>query len=278
MNTPTILVAKYTPNLERMEPRNAGVIVWSPENVSAIFLGELPDGKIMRPSMVPKNEGHAYKEWIRYWRIMLGKDSVRNNAGKLVNRSSPDFVELLMSKSKSSFALVDAGFMMSHVAASEIQEVAHECFDYLVTDNAPAHIVEHKRALRGAIKEVMEIAGVRERDDFRKRIPIKCRFSNVPKDLVFDFGLGNDKVPWAVFQGVMLPEDRSVFHATLMFSKLRHTKRLKAIDRSAFILATSDTEISDEAHANLEILKFNADVIDVSDVEAAAKVVRRKAS
>ena len=38
MNTPKYLIAKYIPDLNRMEPRNIGIVVWSPEGIEARFL------------------------------------------------------------------------------------------------------------------------------------------------------------------------------------------------------------------------------------------------
>lgn len=43
MNTPRYLIAKYIPDLRRMEPRNIGVIVWSPQGVAARFAAEKAD-------------------------------------------------------------------------------------------------------------------------------------------------------------------------------------------------------------------------------------------
>src|SRR5207237_10908789 len=53
MNTIRYFLARYVPNLDRGEPRNIGVLVWSPDGVAARFLAESPD----RPGVV--DEAHT---------------------------------------------------------------------------------------------------------------------------------------------------------------------------------------------------------------------------
>ena len=38
MNKTQYLLAKYIPDMHRFEPRNIGVIVWSPDGIEARFL------------------------------------------------------------------------------------------------------------------------------------------------------------------------------------------------------------------------------------------------
>lgn len=50
------LVAKYIPELLRNEPRNVGVIVWTPEKVDARFWGENGEDNV---------DGRKIPEWVR---------------------------------------------------------------------------------------------------------------------------------------------------------------------------------------------------------------------
>jgi hypothetical protein len=40
MNTAKYFLAKYIPDMHRFEPRNIGVVIWSPSGIEARFLAE----------------------------------------------------------------------------------------------------------------------------------------------------------------------------------------------------------------------------------------------
>src|SRR5262249_40338444 len=122
MIMPRFLIAKYAADLRRMEPRNFGVIVWSPHGVSAKFIGEQTDGKVRAAaSIVRPDDRRAYKQWIAYWRAMIVKDAIMTRHG-LVHRSSPEFPDVLRSKAKPQFLLVDGGTLLDEVAGADLTE------------------------------------------------------------------------------------------------------------------------------------------------------------
>src|SRR4051812_28985393 len=107
MTTLRFLLAKYAPDLRRMEPHNCGVVVWSPEGMAARFLGEQADGKIRPPGFVESDGRHGYREWVHYWKEMLSRPEIKTAKGVAVPKSSPEFLDVLRSKSKLHFMLVD---------------------------------------------------------------------------------------------------------------------------------------------------------------------------
>ena len=67
--TAQYLVAKYVPDIRRMEPRNIGVFVWMPGAISARFLQ--PD------AVVPfVNEPETYNRWVRFWNEKIAQDEL----------------------------------------------------------------------------------------------------------------------------------------------------------------------------------------------------------
>lgn len=277
-NAPQILIAKYSADLLRMEPRNAGVIIWTPERIIAKFLGEQNDNKVRAPRMVPKEDRHAYKEWISYWRLMIARDEIKADNGQRVPRTSPAFIQALQAKSKSSFALVDAGFMRGRIQAHELPAIADECFDILVKEPDVDRIRQHKIALRKAAGETFEMAGVRDYGELKKPFPVSIKFGRLTKDLPFDYAVVQGDVPLALFQRVSVPQNASICSASFMFDKLHRNakkKTHKSAKRCAIILS-DDSESDNEAAENLSVLKLYVDeVVDVADVGEAAKNVRR---
>ena len=66
------LIAKYVPCLERMEPKNIGVILWTPEKSIAKFLGEDPEGTTDIPSYVW--DRREWKHYTTTWRNIAEKN------------------------------------------------------------------------------------------------------------------------------------------------------------------------------------------------------------
>jgi hypothetical protein len=274
MNTPQIYVAKYTPNILRMEPRNAGIVAWLPERVVAKFLGEQPDGRVIPPAIVPKESRHEYRAWISYWRIMLGKESLRDKHGHLIPRAAPEFMHAIQAKARASFMLCEAGYVRGDVTADELPELVDEYFDELVKEAAQERIREHKRALRKATTQVLQKAEVKEFGDLHPRFPVPCKIGQVTKKLLFDYAVVESDVPKAVFQRVTIPQDTSICSASFMFEKLGKSRRKHSPARCALILSEPEGEKANGAHDNLEILKQYARVIDLADPDRAAEEIR----
>lgn len=275
MKNPLIYVAKYTPNINRLEPRNAGVIVWAPDGIAAKFLGEQADGRIVAPGIVPKENRHEYREWITYWRLLLAKPLLRGDDGRDALKSSPDFMRVLQSKSKASFMLCEAGYIKDRVAASELPDIVDEYFEAMVKESMPEHLREHRRALRKATNEALKLVtdGAEEVGSLRNRVPVPCRIGKVNKPLVFDHALLTDDVPRAVFQRVMIPEDSSICAASFMFDKVRHKRGHSAPVKCALVLS-EHAELPMDTSDNMRILSQYAQVVDVADPERAAREIQ----
>src|SRR5258708_5588363 len=141
MNTPRYLIAKYIPDLGRMEPRNVGGIVWSPTGVQARFLAEKDD----RPGEV---DGHsiptfvtsaqAYRQWVQFWRRELARTETQPLRGRgPVSRCSPAFLDALLDTGRGNFVLAEGGILLDPVSAEVLPRVADHLFARLVDTAGP---------------------------------------------------------------------------------------------------------------------------------------------
>lgn len=136
MNTTKYLLAKYIPDMHRFEPRNIGVIVWSPLGVKARFLAEYPNrfGEVDEcsiPGFV--TSASAYKQWIRYWRDAFTRESISPvSGGEVVPASSTAFIEALQQTGRGNFVIVDAGSVLDAVGKEELSAVVDQLFTQLV--------------------------------------------------------------------------------------------------------------------------------------------------
>src|SRR5689334_23142392 len=150
-------VAKYTPDLARMEPRNIGVVLWAHDGTTlARFLGERDDGTIHVPALVTKQDRHAYRQWIAYWRYQLNAATITLRSGESVPRTSEKFLEALRNKSKEQFRLVEGGGFAEKIPAKEIKDVLAELFSRLIerpqTEKARAELAELNEACHRLFK------------------------------------------------------------------------------------------------------------------------------
>lgn len=126
---PKFLIAKYTPDMRRNEPRNIGVIVWCAGNCAAKFLGE-SGNRITAPKFIQSK--NAFRQWLDYWREVIGKDSIRGDDGRMVNRKQEKWLDALRQTSKGNYWLERSGELLDVVSPEELQSVADFLFDELV--------------------------------------------------------------------------------------------------------------------------------------------------
>lgn len=156
------LVAKYIPDLMRGEPRNIGVVLWSPAGVKARFIAENLDhpGGVDN-SKIPEfvKSTSAYKQWIRFWQGEIGKPAIEPATGGVeVPRCSPDFVAALQAANKSSFFLADGGMVFEPVNASELPRLINILFATLVETGEPEEARNSLISERPAVQEQLQPA------------------------------------------------------------------------------------------------------------------------
>src|ERR1700681_2216184 len=122
---PRYLVAKHISDLQRMEPRNIGVIVWTPKAVAGRFLAERPgapgdvDGRSIPPFVASAG---AYKQWVAFWRDELAAKPAAS--GRTLHRWAED----LKQASRGSFWLADGGVILGNAEAHDVFELADDLF------------------------------------------------------------------------------------------------------------------------------------------------------
>lgn len=136
MRTPKYVIAKYIADLARMEPRNVGVIVWTPDGIEARFAAEKSDrpgdidGRSI-PSFITSPS--AYRQWIQFWRSELEKTEIETAEGKAcVPQGSPDYLAALQSWNRGNFVLVEGGFLLDSIQGDDLGGLADHLYQTLV--------------------------------------------------------------------------------------------------------------------------------------------------
>ncbi len=287
MTTPRYVLAKYVPNLLRFEPRNIGVIVWSPDAILARFAGEKPgvpgeiDGRTI-PSFITSPS--AYRQWVRYWRATINKTEIPRPGGPPVPRTSPDFIETLKTSGRGEFLVTDGGFLLDEIPVGNLSELADYLFTTLV--EVPSIVVE---VADQSLDEVCEslIGETRLAEDknlvrgYSLECPIKSpRSENLFENFKFSYGYKNGEirglfhqVPLSTRQKTTLK--KSIHDSAWMFEKVINADIITYERSGALIYAPDDKLADPDIRSAIAVLSSAARVINVANREKAADEFRK---
>jgi hypothetical protein len=278
MNTTKYLLAKYIPDLHRFEPRNVGVIVWSPLGIEARFVAEYPnrpgevDGRSI-PNFVTSPS--AYKQWIRYWRDAISGTTIRPlGGGDVVASSSPGFIEALQQTARGNFVVVDAGSVLDEVGEEELPIVADQLFAQLVEANAP----EESRdvGFDELCDSLLTRANLKQHKNFHDRYPVKCVIRGIEEEFFLSHAVANGTLERA-YQRFPIPKRKSLIQknrdATAWMFESILTNHLLTADKNVLLVdATPEQASQVEVEKTLRLLGSMSRVVNIhNEGEALAE-------
>lgn len=270
--TPRFLIAKYAPDLHRMEPRNFGVVAWASGQVAARFLGEQPGGKVKPPATVPLDLRDAYRQWIQYWRHEMVKPALDLAGRGAVPRDRPEFLEAIKAKSKPQFMLVEAGALLEAIPRDELPALVDELFESFV-EQPGAHDRGHAESevLRASASDFFSTTKLAERADFYNYFPQVCKVHGILREIHFDHAVGDVGRPLAVFQRVLLLREQSVGNAIHMLDWYGKMSAAPPQERRFALVHSAQGDENLNAATNLTILNAVATVLDLANPEDASQ-------
>ena len=258
------LIAKYVPDVKRMEPRNIGVITWCDGCADARFLGE--DEK--PPRRLGVRDTVIYRKWLTSWRKQIAKPFVEIGHGQIVNKSTPDFLDALCEWSRDSFLLVDGGEIIDTADRSDLSSVTEYLFRELVAEGDTKEAREHEyQRLKTAVSQLVRQSGLSERSGFRRDEPTWYKAFGLTRSFPCDYVLGPMESPYSIYHRAILTHqktfDSTAFHLH-WFRDSRHYPRERC---AAFVVGSRQP--TREQVENRQMLDQIATVIDVTDTDAA---------
>ena len=260
MNTlPRYLVAKYAPDLSRMEPRNIGVIVWDNGRVAARFL-DCEDADFVRNQ-------ELYRRWRGFWKTEISKDTIQVGGRKKVDRADPGFVDELCRTQKGHFLLFDAGRIHDATPDEDLHDVASFLFDELVSLSRLPAPRRPGPTFREKCRTVIDLSGLTRRNDWKGPQEVQFPVRNTEQHFQFHYVKGNGK-PNTIGHRVRITNRENVNSAAFLFEWLLASKTIQD-ERHLFALV----DMSDGANAEdrRDLVANFAETIDVSNETEAAK-------
>jgi hypothetical protein len=266
------LVAKYAPDVKRMEPRNIGVIVWVDGVTDSLFVGE--DVKSGAQSTLPRRIGVTdrknYWNWIASWRRQLNKAEIEVGRGTRIARHSPEFVEGMREWSGNNYMLVHGGEASAKPDA--IRELTLYLFENLVAAESDAVPQEHEsQQLKSRSTHIWKTLGVLERPDFHTDQPLDFKLFGQPRQFAFDYAFGPATEPYSVTHRVVLGHQKT-FDSIIMNLEHFQKDRNYPKERMASIVIPSAAGTAESRESNLKALAYLTKVIDIASPEAMSKL------
>jgi len=119
------LLAKYVSDLERGEPRNIGVLVWTKGAVSYRFVDP---HKVDYVADVENCE-----QWIEYWQDLASQKKIQVFSDRPVTNRSSRFLDAIQKTQKGNYLLGSGGHVFDEVTVDNIDDVAAFLFDRMVS-------------------------------------------------------------------------------------------------------------------------------------------------
>ncbi len=272
MKTAKYLLAKYVPDLRRVEPRNIGVVLWSPAGVEARFVGEKPgrpgevDGRSI-PSYV--RSPAAFKQWITFWRAELEKNEIAPiTGGASVARSSPGFLKVLEGTSKGQFVLTEGGILLDPISEDELPQVV----DHLYADLVEATPAEESRdpTLDEICDNLILETGLQNDLNFRSRFEVRCSIDgNTFERFQFSHAYQNGTLQ-KLYQRVPISKKKTNLRKTVhdsawMFEKVIAAGIIQRGQGAVLVHAPSESGADEDIAQSLRVLGSVTRVLNVAD-------------
>lgn len=256
MNT-HLLVAKYVPDLQRMEPKNIGVIGWCEGAFETRFLGS-SDCPV--PAFLA-DDNYAFGEWKAVWQYHIEKESILNpKDGEKVRFDDVRFLDVLMQKSKTQFCLTRGAVVKA--GKIELSDVMDEMFETLVLSPVRQ---KHPSEVKDRFIKLLE------RRDLSKLNRVDRtqdgEFNGVRKPFKVDFAFAAEKT--ALFQSIRPGHGNSANIAAFMFSGIR-----QANNNINCCSIYNGSELEKDGGTDLELVGSVSTLIDVSAPNEALRKIK----
>jgi hypothetical protein len=275
MTTTKYLLAKYIPDLQRFEPRNIGIILWSSFGIEARFLAEYPDrlGEVdgrSIPGFV--TSASAYRQWIRYWRDAIAGTTIRSLVdGDVVSSSSLGFIAELQQTARGNFAVVDAGSVLDEISEEELPAVADQLFAQLIEVNT----AEEPRNIGfdELCDSLMNQSQLKYHRNFHDRYPVRCSFRGVDEEFFFSHAIANGTLERA-YQRFPIPKRKTQLQknrdaTAWMLERLLNANVITS-DRTVLLVdATPDQLSHAEVDKSIRLLGSMSRVVNILDESEA---------
>lgn len=256
------LVAKYLPDLERMEPQNIGVILWSGGRVATRFASS--------DSLGSGVDEENYARWIEYWERLASGSRIQLGSRSAVTVKTIRFLRELQRAQRGNYVLEEGGGILDPI--DNIEQAAEFLFARLVTNRSGSvdkrPVVDN---LKNDCEAVLREAGLASSEHFVSNVAVPLQYGSVSKELRFHYAMATNGHPKALFLRVRIDHEPSLTSAVGKFASA--SKNLK-YPKKHLVALYVDPEI-DEHRDSVVFLKEWSEAVNIASSNAAGKLAHK---
>ena len=261
------VVAKYVPELFRNEPRNVGVIVWTPHGkVDARFWGENGGGIDGRkvPDWVKSKV--TYKEWVHFWRTCLFQGQLKVK-GRSVRSSAARFLDVLAQTGDANYILGDGGKIAEEIDAVDLPALTSYLFDLLVDKETDEETAKNAYELERTCNRVIRETNAYTDRHFLRNKGVFCKIADGVRELFeFDYYYGNGDPEW-LYKRVPLGTrqlNKHVDSTAWQFEKVVTSGVIPRDQGAALIMPSEEQRADEQVQRAISVLQTVTRVIDLT--------------
>lgn len=257
------LVAKYIRDLERGEPRNIGVIVWTPGKTACRFVD--PD------DLEEIEDVDNFVRWVTYWEELASSPRIEVFNLKAATNKTPRFLKVLQKTQRGNYALEDGGEVLDEVTDGNIDDVVSFLFHRIVQRTPQAGESTREPTIKQKCRDLFTEIGATQINGFSSRYPVSIEVGEFKQDIHFDFGFGNGK-PSSLFQAVNIQREESVALAT---GKINTSKSFASVQSADYYCLYDSGNEEDGFTGNVSLLDRFSTTLDIADIVSASEKLLR---
>jgi hypothetical protein len=252
----SFLVAKYIPDLGRMEPKNMGIILWANGHVRTRFADSESLG-------VNADEAN-FTRWVDYWERLTDGDRLQIENRRPIRKSNPRYLRELSRAQRGNYILESGGEIVEPF--ENVDEAADFLFATIVaTSGQPREVLRDNRT-KQLSDGVLQAAGLSEHPDFAQNYAVPLQFGEVRKPVHFHYALAPNGHPKMLLLRVNISRELSV---TSTAGKFATVESLQICPKErCFSLFDGGEDQADEHADTINFLNYWSVPLDVSSNEA----------
>jgi hypothetical protein len=258
-------IAKYMPDPKRREPRNIGVILWTPKRVAYRFLKQDDASFVLDKA--------AYQRWIDFWSYTIEKDDLEIRGQKTSVRETAFLSELARTQ-QGNYILEDAGETLDAIRVQDVPRLADQLFADLVSTKHGALSETPVDALSQDCERLFEETGWWDRADFQVDPSYDIQIGDLTKPFKFHFAIGDNGTPKSVFRKSRIGNDLNVDGTAFIFQWATKSALVQKDRCVTLIRATADEEKSKVLGPRIDLLRQFSTVVNVGNLDRAVSDIQ----
>lgn len=286
-------IIKFVPDPVRREPRNLGILTWSPRGVGLRFAGASAESRRRIDGRRIAGGGlvslHTYKQWVTALSDLANSDSIRDlNSGSVVEKSSEGFVNAMRSWCNDAIIIADGGEVFLESIDEPLEPILDSLFSTYIQAITPRGELVREAIMRrsdatevqAALRDLIESTSLKEDPYLVQKKTLKCKVrGGIEEEVEFSYAYENGALH-RLIQTVELPHRKDAIRKNIqstawMFDQVLNNGIVKENQVIAAVCIPESRMEEPEVEHGVALIGSMATIWNLADVESVSKELHR---